>query len=145
VITTVQKDIPRHVAVIMDGNGRWAKARGLDRADGHRKGAETVKTIVKAAAKAGVKYLTLFAFSTENWKRPKAEVDAIMELLVFMLERETEELNKSEVRLLTIGDTTQLNEKARASLKKFGLSTGIQQVSIYILGLVRAKYPASFK
>lgn len=114
----VQKDIPLHIAIIMDGNGRWAKARGLDRAEGHRMGAETVKTIVKAAAKSGVKFLTLYAFSTENWKRPKEEVDAIMDLLVFMLERETEELNLNGVRLLTIGDISRLSEKARTSLHK---------------------------
>jgi len=114
----VQKDIPQHIAIIMDGNGRWAKARGLDRAEGHRQGAETVKTIVKAAAKSGVKFLTLYAFSTENWKRPKEEVDAIMDLLVFMLERETEELNKNGVRLLTIGDISRLSDEARASLHK---------------------------
>lgn len=114
----VQKDIPQHIAIIMDGNGRWAKSRGLKRADGHRQGAETVKTIVKAAAKAGIKYLTLYAFSTENWKRPKDEVDAIMDLLVFMLERETEELNRNGVRLLTIGDTDELSESARNSLSK---------------------------
>lgn len=114
----VHKDIPQHIAIIMDGNGRWAKSRGLERTDGHRQGAETVKTIVKAAAKAGVKYLTLYAFSTENWKRPKDEVDAIMDLLVFMLERETEELNRNGVRLLTIGDTDKLSESARTSLSK---------------------------
>lgn len=109
--------VPQHIAIIMDGNGRWAKARGLDRTEGHRQGAETVKTIVKASAKAGVKYLTLFAFSTENWKRPQYEVDAIMNLLVFMLERETPELNRNNVKLLTIGDTSQLDKKAKESLK----------------------------
>jgi len=102
----------------MDGNGRWAKARGLERADGHRQGAETVKTIVKAAAKAGVKYLTLYAFSTENWKRPKEEVDAIMNLLVYMLERETDELNLNHVRLRAIGDIDGLGQEARNSLLK---------------------------
>jgi len=113
----LQQDIPQHIAIIMDGNGRWAKSRGLERADGHRQGAETVKTIVKAAARAGVKYLTLYAFSTENWKRPQEEVDAIMDLLVFMLERETEELNRNGVRLMTIGDIGKLSEKARSSLQ----------------------------
>jgi undecaprenyl diphosphate synthase len=111
-------NVPKHVAIIMDGNGRWAKARGLERSEGHRFGAETVKTIVKAAAKAGVKYLTLYAFSTENWKRPKEEIDAIMDLLVFMLERETEDLMKNGVRLLCIGDIKGLSEKAQQSLNK---------------------------
>lgn len=113
-----QNTVPAHIAIIMDGNGRWAKARGLDRADGHRQGAETVKLIVKAAAKAGVKYLTLFAFSTENWKRPAQEVEAIMNLLVYMLERETEELNQNKVRLLSIGDISKLEPKAQDSLRK---------------------------
>lgn len=111
-------DIPAHIAIIMDGNGRWAKARGLERADGHRQGAETVKTIVKAAAKAGVKYLTLYAFSTENWKRPKEEVDAIMNLLVYMLGRETDELNANHVRLRAIGDIDGLGDEARTTLLK---------------------------
>ena len=115
---TIHKDIPQHVAIIMDGNGRWAKAHGLDRTDGHRQGAETVKTIVKAAAKAGVKYLTLYAFSTENWKRPKKEVDAIMDLLVFMLDREIEELNSSGVRLLTIGDISRLPGQTQNLISK---------------------------
>ncbi len=110
-------DIPAHVAVIMDGNGRWAKARGLDRTEGHRQGAETVKTIVKAAAKAGVKYLTLYAFSTENWNRPAQEVEAIMNLLVFMLDRETKELHDNHVRLSAIGDLSRLDTKAQDTLK----------------------------
>ncbi len=116
--TNTSNSVPQHIAIIMDGNGRWAKARGLDRTEGHKQGAETVKSIVKASAKAGVKYLTLFAFSTENWKRPQYEVDAIMNLLVYMLERETPELNKNNVRLMSIGDTSQLEDKAKASLKK---------------------------
>lgn len=114
----ISHSVPQHIAIIMDGNGRWAKARGLDRTEGHKQGAETVKTVVKEAARHGVKYLTLFAFSTENWKRPQYEVDAIMNLLVYMLGRETPELNSNNVKLLTIGDTSQLEEKARESLQK---------------------------
>ena len=132
---TIHKDIPQHIAIIMDGNGRWAKARGLDRAEGHRQGAETVKTIVKAAAKAGVKYLTLYAFSTENWKRPKEEVDAIMDLLVFMLERETEELNRNGVRLMTIGDISRLSEKAQESLRKSIDYTAKNEVLTLVIAL----------
>lgn len=131
----LQQDIPQHIAIIMDGNGRWAKARGLDRTEGHRQGAETVKIIVRAAAKAGVKYLTLYAFSTENWKRPKEEVDAIMDLLVFMLERETEELNRSGVRLMTIGDIGRLSDKAQNSLRKSIDVTSRNQVLTLVIAL----------
>lgn len=107
---------PNHIAIIMDGNGRWAKARGLDRTDGHRQGAETVKLIVKKAAREGVRFLTLYAFSTENWKRPAYEVEAIMNLLVHMLARETEELHQNSVRLLSIGDISALEASAQQAL-----------------------------
>lgn len=113
-----QNSIPAHVAIIMDGNGRWAKAKGLDRSEGHRFGAEAVKKVVRAAGKIGVKYLTLYAFSSENWNRPQAEVDAIMDLLVYMIQRETSELMENGVRLLAIGEIDRLTPDARKSLQE---------------------------
>ncbi|PLW93700.1 MAG: isoprenyl transferase [Marinilabiliales bacterium] len=109
--------VPVHVAIIMDGNGRWAKAKGLDRAEGHRYGAEAVKKVVRAAGKIGVEYLTLYAFSSENWKRPQYEVDAIMDLLVFMIQRETPELMQNNVRLQAIGEIDRLRPEARKKLE----------------------------
>jgi undecaprenyl diphosphate synthase len=99
---------PTHVAIIMDGNGRWAKARNLPRFAGHQRGAETVKKIVRAAADAGVSYLTLYGFSSENWKRPKDEVKGLMGLLKFYLRNEINYLHKNGVRLLMIGDRERL-------------------------------------
>ena len=92
-----------HVAIIMDGNGRWAKARGLPRIEGHRQGAESARIIIRTAGELGIKYLTLYAFSAENWNRPKEEVDALMKYLVHYLKTETSELNKNNVRLEVIG------------------------------------------
>ena len=91
--------IPRHVAVIMDGNGRWATSRGLDRSCGHVEGVNTVRRITDAASELGIEYLTLYTFSTENWNRPRAEVDALMHLIVTAIERETPDLIKNGVRL----------------------------------------------
>lgn len=108
--------VPRHVAVIMDGNGRWAKQRGLPRAEGHIKGQDALRTTLRAAAEFGVKVLTVYAFSTENWSRPQEEVDALMELLVHAIHTETPQLIKEGVRLMAIGDTSRLPEMARASL-----------------------------
>ena len=96
--------VPQHIAIIMDGNGRWAKERGEDRVYGHHEGVLSVRDIVNSSAEIGVKYLTLYAFSTENWNRPKAEVDALMELLVNTIRKEAEELKKNGVRLHVIGD-----------------------------------------
>lgn len=100
--------IPRHIAIIMDGNGRWAKKQGLARMFGHRQGVETVHRITEAAAELGVQYLTLYAFSTENWNRPKEEVDALMVLLVDTIAKETPTLMKNNIRLQTIGDLSRL-------------------------------------
>ena len=95
--------IPNHVAIIMDGNGRWAKARGLPRVAGHRAGTENLRTIIRASAKLGIKYLTFYAFSTENWSRPRAEITGLMNILSDVIDRELEELNKEDARLVHIG------------------------------------------
>jgi len=97
-------DVPRHIAMIMDGNGRWAKQRFLPRVAGHQRGVETVREMVKACREMGVEYLTLFAFSSENWRRPADEVSFLMQLFVKMLEREVSSLHKNNVRLKIIGD-----------------------------------------
>lgn len=108
--------IPRHIAVIMDGNGRWAKERGLPRREGHRAGAESVRACVEACKELGVEYLTLYAFSSENWSRPAAEVTALMALLERFLEEKADELMKQNVRLLAIGHLDRLPEKTRRKL-----------------------------
>ena len=110
--------LPRHVAVIMDGNGRWAKQRGLQRTEGHVKGVETVRKITEIASQIGIGYLTLYTFSTENWNRPKEEVDALMNLVVVAIERETPDLIKNNVRLDMIGDIERMPEFARERLTR---------------------------
>lgn len=100
--------IPSHIAIIMDGNGRWAKKKGLPRVAGHKRGVDTVREIVEACAQIGVKYLTLYTFSTENWKRPKDEVSTLMRLLLKSLKDRVKELNKNDIRLTTIGEITKL-------------------------------------
>lgn len=102
----------------MDGNGRWAKARGLDRSAGHVEGVNTVRQITEIASEAGVKYLTLYTFSTENWNRPKEEVDALMHLIVVAIERETPDLIKNNVRLTMIGDFDRMPQAARERLAR---------------------------
>ena len=109
-------NIPEHVAIIMDGNGRWAKKRGNKRIFGHKNGVKSVRDTVEAAGEIGVKFLTLYAFSTENWNRPKFEVNALMSLLVQAVKDETENLMKNEVRLLTIGNIKSLPKNAQISL-----------------------------
>jgi len=110
--------LPQHVAVIMDGNGRWAKQRGLPRIEGHRQGAESARAIIRAAGELGIKYLTLYAFSAENWNRPKDEVDALMKYLVHYLKTETSELNKNNVKLEVIGQIYRLPDHVQEQLKK---------------------------
>ena len=105
--------MPRHIAIIMDGNGRWAKKQGLARVFGHKRGVETVHNITVAATELGIEYLTLYTFSTENWNRPKEEIDALMNLLVDTIVKETPTLMDNNVRLLTIGDLNRLPEVAR--------------------------------
>lgn len=110
--------LPKHIAIIMDGNGRWAKERGYDRIFGHQNGVVSVREVTEAAAEIGVEYLTLYAFSTENWGRPQSEVDALMELLIDTIEKETPTLNKNNVRLLAIGDLSRLPANAGAKLQR---------------------------
>ena len=110
--------IPQHVAIIMDGNGRWAQQRGLPRLEGHRRGVETVRTVVDAAREIGIRYLTLYAFSIENWKRPTDEVSGLMGLLDYFLKRELDNLIKNRVRLLTIGRTEALPASVQRELNR---------------------------
>lgn len=110
--------LPTHVAIIMDGNGRWAKKQGLPRVEGHRKGAESVRAVVRAAGEIGIKFLTLYAFSVENWNRPKAEVDTLMKYLLRFLKKEINELNKNNVRLHAIGQIYRLPENVQEQLRK---------------------------
>ncbi len=110
--------LPRHIAIIMDGNGRWARQRHLPRVEGHRAGADSARVIIRAAGELGIKYLTLYAFSVENWNRPKDEVDALMKYLVHYLKTETPELNKNNVRLEIIGQIYRLPELVQDHLKR---------------------------
>ncbi len=105
-----QTNIPKHVALIMDGNGRWAKSQGQHRLFGHAAGVESVKEIIKTAREIGVQFLTMYAFSTENWNRPAEEVAGLMDLLVQAITNETDDMHKNGVRLLTIGDIDALPE-----------------------------------
>lgn len=107
---------PTHIAIIMDGNGRWAKEQGKDRIHGHKEGVKSVREVVEGCGEAGIQYLTLYAFSTENWSRPKYEVDALMELLVSTIREEIGELKKDNVKLHVIGDVASLPEKCQREL-----------------------------
>jgi undecaprenyl diphosphate synthase len=137
-MTTVLKDrinkdkLPRHIAIIMDGNGRWAQKRGNQRIFGHRNAIDAVRDTVEAAAELGIEYLTMYAFSTENWKRPKMEIDALMSLLVSTINSETKTLTTNNVRLLTIGNTTSLpqgvQEQLRNALETTAGNTGLNLV-----------------
>lgn len=110
-------EIPKHIAIIMDGNGRWAKKRGLPRAAGHTRGVESVRDIVKASSKLGVRYLTLYTFSTENWRRPREEVSMLMRLLLKSLRDETDELNQNDIKITMIGELHSLPEEVQKELK----------------------------
>lgn len=129
------KKVPRHVAIIMDGNGRWAKQRGLPRIEGHRKGVDAVRASVEAAGESGVEFLTLYAFSVENWNRPKAEVDTLMRLLQRFLKDEVEELNKHNVRLQAIGRLSDLPAAVGAQLHETILATSRNTGLTLILAL----------
>ncbi|NNE71116.1 MAG: di-trans,poly-cis-decaprenylcistransferase, partial [Rhodothermales bacterium] len=116
-------EIPGHVAIIMDGNGRWAKGRGLPRVAGHQEGAASVRDIAEASAQLGIKLLTLYTFSTENWHRPMTEVNALMQLLIRTLRKEAETLHRNEIRLSAIGDLDKLPAVARKELDDVIAST----------------------
>ncbi|OIQ22605.1 MAG: di-trans,poly-cis-decaprenylcistransferase [Flavobacterium sp. MedPE-SWcel] len=115
--TTINKDnLPKHLAIIMDGNGRWAKQKGMLRVFGHESGTKAVRQTVESCAKLGIKNLTLYAFSTENWNRPKIEVETLMKLLVSSLKKELSTLQENKIKLSTIGNTNQLPESVRKQL-----------------------------
>ena len=111
-------DVPRHVAIIMDGNGRWAKGRRLPRIAGHRRGVDAVRATVRGCAERGIEFLTLFAFSSENWRRPAEEVALLMQLFQAALSNEVEKLHKSGVRLKVVGDTTRFDPKIRRLIEQ---------------------------
>ena len=127
--------LPAHVAIIMDGNGRWAKKRLLNRIKGHEKGSEAVRTIVETCRRIGIRYLTLYAFSTENWQRPKAEVDALMNLLTRFLLAELPTMMKNNVRLRVIGQVNRLPAKVRNTLEQTMTATGEQTGMDLIMAL----------
>lgn len=110
--------IPEHIAIIMDGNGRWAQARGKHRATGHRVGVESVRDIVEACAQIGVRHLTLYTFSTENWNRPRTEVTALMELLVRTIRKEAARLHENGIRLRVVGDLSRLPKRAQREMQE---------------------------
>lgn len=128
-------NIPKHVAIIMDGNGRWAKEKGEMRLFGHATGVESVREALTAASEINVKYLTLYAFSTENWNRPKEEVDGLMDLLVNTIASEIESLNNNDVRLLTIGNTLDLPESCRSELMRAIDKTKDNKGTVLVLAL----------
>ncbi len=128
-------NIPQHIAIIMDGNGRWARQRGKERSEGHIAGMNSLRETVRNAAEAGVKYLTVYAFSTENWGRPQAEVDALMELICKGVEMESEELAKVGIRVRTIGDRSRFSEKVQASLEKIEQMTQAGENMTFVLAL----------
>lgn len=118
-LSSIEKSqLPNHIAIIMDGNGRWAQEKGEDRLFGHFHGVESVRAVVEGCAELGIGFLTLYAFSTENWDRPQDEVSGLMELLISTIRKEAEILNKNNIRLHVIGDTAMLPESARQELNE---------------------------
>jgi undecaprenyl diphosphate synthase len=128
-------NVPQHIAIIMDGNGRWAKKQGEQRLYGHSIGVDSVKNTVKAAQKIGVKYLTFFTFSTENWNRPKEEIDGLMNLLVQSIANEVDEMNENGVRIMSIGDNSQLPIEAQNELNAAMESTSKNEDITMVLAL----------
>ena len=128
-------DIPRHIAIIMDGNGRWAKDRGLPRLQGHRAGAESVREVMEACIELGVEYLTLYAFSSENWSRPATEVSALMALLDRFLEEKAKDLDRQKIRLRTIGQLDRLPAKTRARIARIEARTAAHTAMTLVLAL----------
>ena len=124
--------IPQHVAIIMDGNGRWAKSKGSDRIFGHREGVDSVDKVMEAASDLGVKYITLYAFSTENWNRPEQEVNALMEILSQALKKYIEKISKNNVRLMVVGDKSRLSQLTLSNLseaeKMTEMNTGLTMI-----------------
>lgn len=134
-------NVPQHVAVIMDGNGRWAEKQGQERVFGHINGVEAVRETLTAAAKAGVKYLTLYAFSTENWRRPKEEVDSLMELLVNTIAQEIDTLNENEVKLTAIGDIEAMPASCQQALADaMNRTAGNQKITLILALNYSAKW-----
>ena len=135
-IEEVEKSkLPQHVAIIMDGNGRWAKSRGEDRSTGHREGVVSVRKVVEAAVAVGLRYLTVYTFSTENWNRPDEEVNALMSLMVAAIHRETPDLMKNNVRLMAIGDMMRLPEDVRNTLDECIRQTSVNTGTTLVLAL----------
>ncbi|MBN1405851.1 MAG: isoprenyl transferase [Candidatus Omnitrophica bacterium] len=130
-----KNNLPQHIAIIMDGNGRWAKKHHLPKAMGHRYGAKTVDRITSHCAKLGIKALTLYSFSTENWKRPPAEIDALMNLLYEYLGKELKKLNKNNIRLKAIGDITALPERVKKKLEEVISKTSANTGMVLVLAL----------
>lgn len=128
-------EIPRHVAIIMDGNGRWAKERGLPRLEGHRAGAESIREVMEACIDQGVEFLTLYAFSSENWNRPEPEVKALMGLLDRFLKEKAKDLDRKNVRLLTIGQIDRLPAKTRELIDKIQKRTADHKTMTLVLAL----------
>jgi undecaprenyl diphosphate synthase len=128
-------EIPRHIAIIMDGNGRWAKERGLPRLEGHRAGAESVREVMEACIELGVEYLTLYAFSSENWSRPATEVSALMTLLDRFLNEKAKDLDRQNVRLLAIGQLDRLPAKTRALIERIQARTANNTKMTLVLAL----------
>ncbi len=130
-----QNTLPNHVAIIMDGNGRWATARGLTRAEGHKKGAEAAQRAVEAARELGIPFVTLFSFSSENWNRPPDEIEDLMNLLRYYLKRETAEMKKNGARLLVIGDRTRLPEDIVGIIEKMEAETAANRTITVVIAL----------
>ncbi len=132
---TPEKNVPKHIAIIMDGNGRWAKERGKPRIEGHYQGAKQIEKVLEASKELGVKYITLFAFSSENWNRPKEEVDALMELLLVSTKEKKESFIKNKIRFMTIGDISALPERCVEVLEDLKNATKDFEESTLILAL----------
>jgi undecaprenyl diphosphate synthase len=127
--------LPQHVAVIMDGNGRWAMRHGLDRSEGHREGVVSVRKVMEAAVEIGLRYLTVYTFSTENWNRPEEEINALMTIMVAAIHRETPDLMKNNVRLLVIGDRMRLPKEVRDTLSECLEKTSVNTGTTLVLAL----------
>ena len=125
-----KENLPEHIAIIMDGNGRWAQAQGKGRVAGHKAGVDSVRAVVKGASKAGVKALTLFAFSSENWQRPAKEVSVLMDLFMFVLTKEVKRLHKNNIRFQVIGDLSRFSDKLQQNIEKS------EQLTVNNTGLV---------